>query len=123
MFGNAKKSYCSVHPYVPRQLRVLSASVNFMFSSPTTNYLKIPILRPPNSRHVSQSSQREFPLSRRGRDLLPQCQQRSPSASSLWSFAHQSNKQQLKRVHSDIKHHTMFPPQKNQMQKNLLFWA
>lgn len=41
MFGNAKMSYCSEHPYVPRQLRVLSASVSFMFSSPTTNYLKV----------------------------------------------------------------------------------
>lgn len=73
---------------------------------------KIPTLRPPNSRHTSQSSQREFPLSRRGRDLLSQCQQKSPPASSLWSFAHQSNKQQLKGVYFDMQDHTMLLPQK-----------
>lgn len=93
----------------------------FVFLQLSLGAAKIPILRPPNSRHTSQSSQREFPLSRR--DLLPQCQQKSPSASSFWSFAHQSNKQQLKRVYSDMQHHTRFSPQKNQMQKNLLFWA
>lgn len=42
MFGNGIINYCCVHPYVPKQLRVISTSVNCnTFSSPATNYLKV----------------------------------------------------------------------------------